>query len=166
MQHVTRLIIIARKYWYWMSLALIAMVGATVANLAGPWLIRSLFGIIEGNGGDQALAAHQVITTSLMLLAVYLPQKQKCLISQLLSKHLFALSNYYLPPTPQDSSLIISTSEGLPWSNAILNSRIFNILEPFPHSQDIAFILRNSQCVHIKAPCSMAASFSLKPLRG
>ena len=47
-----------------MLLALIAMVGATVANLAGPWLIRSLVGIIEGNGGDQALAAHQVITVT------------------------------------------------------------------------------------------------------
>ncbi|NMB25744.1 MAG: ABC transporter ATP-binding protein [Firmicutes bacterium] len=71
MQHITRLIIIARKYWYWMLLALIAMVGATVANLAGPWLIRSLVGIIEENSGEQALAARRIVTTALTLLAVY-----------------------------------------------------------------------------------------------
>ena len=71
MQHITRLIIIARKYWYWMLLALIAMVGATAANLAGPWLIRSLVGIIEENSGEQALAARRIVTTALTLLAVY-----------------------------------------------------------------------------------------------
>ena len=71
MQHITRLIIIARKYWYWMLLALIAMVGATAANLAGPWLIRSLVGIIEENSGEQALAARGIVTTALTLLAVY-----------------------------------------------------------------------------------------------
>ncbi|NMB17819.1 MAG: ABC transporter ATP-binding protein [Firmicutes bacterium] len=71
MQHITRLIIIARKYWYWMALALVAMVGATLANLAGPWLIRSLVATIEGNTGNEALAARQVVTTALTLLVVY-----------------------------------------------------------------------------------------------
>ena len=71
MQHITRLIIIARKYWYWMALALIAMVGATLANLAGPWLIRSLISTIEENIGDQTLAARRVVTIALTLLAVY-----------------------------------------------------------------------------------------------
>ena len=63
---------ISRKYWSWMAFALAAMVGTTLANLAGPWLIRSLLGSIEGSLlVDQTLAARRVITTSAALLLVY-----------------------------------------------------------------------------------------------
>ena len=72
MRHIARLIMISRKYWSWMAFALAAMVGTTLANLAGPWLIRSLLGSIEGSLlVDQTLAARRVITTSAALLLVY-----------------------------------------------------------------------------------------------
>ena len=72
MRHIARLIMISRKYWRWMAAALIAMIGATLATLAGPWLIRSLLRSIEESiQVDQTLAARQVVTTSAALLLVY-----------------------------------------------------------------------------------------------
>ncbi|NLY51530.1 MAG: hypothetical protein GX063_01300, partial [Firmicutes bacterium] len=72
MRHIARLIMISRKYWRWMAVALIAMIGATLATLAGPWLIRSLLRSIEESIlVDQTLAARRVVTTSLALLLVY-----------------------------------------------------------------------------------------------
>ena len=55
-----------------MAAALIAMIGATLATLAGPWLIRSLLRSIEESiQVDQTLAARRVVTTSAALLLVY-----------------------------------------------------------------------------------------------
>ncbi len=71
MQHITRLIVISREYWRWMVLALIAMLGVTAANLAGPWLIRSLVSTIEEGISYGTTGASQVINISLVLLLVY-----------------------------------------------------------------------------------------------
>ena len=72
MRHIARLIMISRKYWSWMAAALVAMIGTTLATLAGPWLIRSLLSSIEETiVVDQTLAARRVIATSAALLLVY-----------------------------------------------------------------------------------------------
>ncbi|HHV93511.1 MAG TPA: ABC transporter ATP-binding protein [Firmicutes bacterium] len=72
MQHIIRLVMISRKYWSWMALALIAMIGVTLATLAGPWLIRSLLSSVEESlTVDQALAARKIISTAGALLLVY-----------------------------------------------------------------------------------------------
>ncbi len=71
MRHITRLVVISRDYWRWMVIALVAMIGVTAANLAGPWLIRSLVGTIEENFGHGTAAAGQVVNISIMLLLVY-----------------------------------------------------------------------------------------------
>ena len=71
MRHITRLIVISREYWRWMVLALIAMLGVTAANLAGPWLIRSLVSTIEEGIVHGAAGASQVVNISLVLLLVY-----------------------------------------------------------------------------------------------
>jgi len=71
-QHIIRLVMISRKYWSWMALALIAMIGVTLATLAGPWLIRSLLSSVEESlTVDQALAARKIISTAGALLLVY-----------------------------------------------------------------------------------------------
>ena len=54
-----------------MVLAFIAMLGVTGANLAGPWLIRSLVSIIEESVVHRTAGASQVINISLVLLLVY-----------------------------------------------------------------------------------------------
>jgi ABC-type multidrug transport system fused ATPase/permease subunit len=54
-----------------MVLALIAMLGVTAANLAGPWLIRSLVSTIEEGISYGTTGASQVISISLVLLLVY-----------------------------------------------------------------------------------------------
>jgi ATP-binding cassette subfamily B protein len=54
-----------------MVLALISMLGVTAANLAGPWLIRSLVSTIEENVVHGTAGASQVINISLALLLVY-----------------------------------------------------------------------------------------------
>jgi ATP-binding cassette subfamily B protein len=54
-----------------MVLALIAMLGVTAANLAGPWLIRSLVSTIEESIVHGTAGASQVINISLVLLLVY-----------------------------------------------------------------------------------------------
>lgn len=71
LRHITRLVVISRDYWRWMVIALVAMIGVTAANLAGPWLIRSLVGTIEENFGHGTAAAGQVVNISIMLLLVY-----------------------------------------------------------------------------------------------
>ncbi|NLB73718.1 MAG: ABC transporter ATP-binding protein [Firmicutes bacterium] len=71
MRHISRLIVISREYWRWMVLAFIAMLGVTGANLAGPWLIRSLVSIIEESVVHRTAGASQVINISLVLLLVY-----------------------------------------------------------------------------------------------
>lgn len=72
MRHITRLIWISRAYWRWMAVAFLALVGATGANLAGPWLMRSLIGMIEASFSSGAAAgARQVVTTAVILLMVY-----------------------------------------------------------------------------------------------
>lgn len=71
MRHITRLIAISRDYWGWMVLAFVAMLGTTAANLAGPWLIRSLVGTIEESFSHGTAGASQVIKTSVILLLVY-----------------------------------------------------------------------------------------------
>ncbi|HXL03622.1 MAG TPA: ABC transporter ATP-binding protein [Bacillota bacterium] len=71
MRHITRLIMISRKYWRWMVLALIAMLGVTSATLAGPWLVRSLVSTIEESIGHGQADASRIINISLMLLLVY-----------------------------------------------------------------------------------------------
>jgi len=62
---------ISRKYWRWMVLALIAMLGVTSATLAGPWLVRSLVSTIEESIGHGQADASRIINISLMLLLVY-----------------------------------------------------------------------------------------------
>ena len=52
-------------------MALIAMLGATAANLAGPWLIRSLVGTIEASFVQGVAGASQVVSISVVLLLVY-----------------------------------------------------------------------------------------------
>ena len=47
MHHISRILRISRKYWLWMGLAFVAMLGVTGATLAGPWLLRKLIGILE-----------------------------------------------------------------------------------------------------------------------
>ena len=71
MRYITRLITISRDYWRWMVMALIAMLGATAANLAGPWLIRSLVGTIEASFVQGVAGASQVVSISVVLLLVY-----------------------------------------------------------------------------------------------
>ena len=71
MRHITRLITISRDYWRWMAAAFIAMLGATAANLASPWLIRSLVSTIDASFGHGTAAAGQVVNISVILLAVY-----------------------------------------------------------------------------------------------
>ena len=73
MRHMTRLIAISRDYWGWMALAFAAMLGATGANLAGPWLIRSLVGTVETSFASGTADTGQVIRTSLLL--SYMPLK-------------------------------------------------------------------------------------------
>ncbi|MGB4337947.1 MAG: ABC transporter ATP-binding protein [Bacillota bacterium] len=68
---MTRLIAISRDYWGWMALAFAAMLGATGANLAGPWLIRSLVGTVETSFASGTADTGQVIRTSLLLLFLY-----------------------------------------------------------------------------------------------
>ena len=71
LRHISRILVISREYWRWMVLALIAMLGVTAANLAGPWLIRSLISTIEESIGHGTADASQVIDISLVLLLVY-----------------------------------------------------------------------------------------------
>ncbi len=54
-----------------MVIALIAMLGVTAANLAGPWLIRNLVGTIEESFGRGTAGASEVVNISLALLLVY-----------------------------------------------------------------------------------------------
>lgn len=68
---MTRLIAISRDYWGWMALAFAAMLGATGANLAGPWLIRSLVGTVETSFASGTADTRQVIRTFLLLLFLY-----------------------------------------------------------------------------------------------
>ncbi len=76
MRHITRLIWISRAYWRWMFLAFLALVGATGANLAGPWLMRRLISMIEEGvagvaGSLPSAGTRQVVTTALALLLIY-----------------------------------------------------------------------------------------------
>ena len=52
-------------------MAFAAMLGATGANLAGPWLIRSLVGTVETSFASGTADTGQVIRTSLLLLFLY-----------------------------------------------------------------------------------------------
>ncbi len=74
---------ISRRYWGWMFLAFIGMLGVTGTGLAGPWLLRSLIGVIEtnmgglgsgglgsGTGGSSADVS-QVMRLAVLLLLVY-----------------------------------------------------------------------------------------------
>ncbi|HOB89354.1 MAG: ABC transporter ATP-binding protein [Bacillota bacterium] len=74
MRHISRLILLSREYWPWMVLALIAMIGVTCANLAGPWLIRSLVSTIEESIAHGTAGTRPIINISLILLLVYFLQ--------------------------------------------------------------------------------------------
>ena len=52
-------------------MAFAAMLGATGANLAGPWLIRSLVGTVETSFASGTADTRQVIRTFLLLLFLY-----------------------------------------------------------------------------------------------
>lgn len=71
MRHIGRLLAISRRYWGWMCLAFVAMVGVTGTTLAGPWLLRSLVGVIERSIGVQPLPIGQVVRVAVILLGVY-----------------------------------------------------------------------------------------------
>lgn len=71
MRHIGRLLAISRRYWGWMCLAFLAMIGVTGATLAGPWLLRSLIGVIERSIGVQPLPFGQVARVAAVLLGVY-----------------------------------------------------------------------------------------------
>lgn len=63
---------ISRRYWGWMLLAFVAMLGVTGAGLAGPWLVRSLIGVIENSlGHGDAAEISQVVRLAVLLLLVY-----------------------------------------------------------------------------------------------
>ena len=71
MRHITRLLLISREYWRWMVIALTAMLGVAAANLAGPWLIKSLVGTVEQSFAHGTAATGQVVSISAVLLLVY-----------------------------------------------------------------------------------------------
>lgn len=71
MHHISRILRISRKYWLWMGLAFVAMLGVTGATLAGPWLLRKLIGILESSIGSEGIHAAEVIHVALLLLGVY-----------------------------------------------------------------------------------------------
>ncbi|QUL99430.1 MAG: ABC transporter ATP-binding protein [Candidatus Fermentithermobacillus carboniphilus] len=71
MRHITRILLISRRYWGWMCLAFVAMLGVTGTGIAGPWLVRTLVGIIEDSIDRGTVETAQVIRVSLILLLVY-----------------------------------------------------------------------------------------------
>ena len=71
LKHVTRLVLISRRYWLWMAMAFAATLGVTGAVLAGPWLVRSLIGILESGIQAQELPLKSVTHVALMLFFVY-----------------------------------------------------------------------------------------------
>ncbi|MGI6632694.1 MAG: ABC transporter ATP-binding protein [Bacillota bacterium] len=71
MRYITRLLVISRRYWGWMFLAFLAMLGVTATVLAGPWLQRSLISIIEEGVGSGNLPFDEILKVSLLLLGVY-----------------------------------------------------------------------------------------------
>lgn len=71
MKHITRLLLISRRYWVWMAMAFIGTLGVTGAVLAGPWLVRSLVSVLESSVGVQPLPLEKVTHVALVLLAVY-----------------------------------------------------------------------------------------------
>lgn len=71
MKHITRLLLISRRYWVWMVMAFIGTLGVTGAVLAGPWLVRSLISVLESSIGVQPLPLEEVTHVALVLLLVY-----------------------------------------------------------------------------------------------
>ncbi|HHY34422.1 MAG TPA: ABC transporter ATP-binding protein [Firmicutes bacterium] len=71
MKHITRLLLISRRYWVWMVMAFIGTLGVTGAVLAGPWLVRSLISVLESSIGVEPLPLEKVTRVALVLLLVY-----------------------------------------------------------------------------------------------
>ena len=71
MRHIGRLLLISRRYWPWMGLTFVAMLGVTGAVLAGPWMLRSLIAVLEQSIGVEPLPYGQVARVAVILLCVY-----------------------------------------------------------------------------------------------
>lgn len=71
MRHIGRILVISRRYWGWMFLAFLGMLGVTAAGLTGPWLLRSLIGVLEDSARGQAGDTGEVMRLAFLLLLVY-----------------------------------------------------------------------------------------------
>jgi ATP-binding cassette subfamily B protein len=71
LQHIMRLLAISRRYWPWMALAFVAMLGVTGAVLAGPWLLRLLIEVIEDGVGKEPVPIEEIARLSLALIVAY-----------------------------------------------------------------------------------------------
>lgn len=71
MQYLIRLIKIAKPYWGYLILSIISLLAITGLNLLGPWLIRSLIGIIV-NISKYPNAQRDLMNLSLLLILSYM----------------------------------------------------------------------------------------------
>lgn len=71
MQYIIRLIKIAKPYWGYLILSIISLLAITGLNLLGPWLIRSLIGIIV-NISKYPNAQRDLMNLSLLLILSYM----------------------------------------------------------------------------------------------
>ncbi len=71
MQYIIRLIKIAKSYWGYLILSIISLLAITGLNLLGPWLIRSLIGIIV-NISKYPNAQRDLMNLSFLLILSYI----------------------------------------------------------------------------------------------
>jgi len=69
--YIWRLLKIAKPYWKYLILSAVSMLVLTALNLIGPWLIRSLIGIVS-NISKYPNAKEDLIKISLLLIASYI----------------------------------------------------------------------------------------------
>ncbi|MEC9488391.1 MAG: ABC transporter ATP-binding protein, partial [Halanaerobium sp.] len=71
MREFKALIKFIKPYQNWLALAIFCMIGVTVMNLAGPWLVRTLIGTVtEGVQGD--LSLDRITYLALAVVIIYL----------------------------------------------------------------------------------------------
>jgi ATP-binding cassette subfamily B protein len=71
LSHISRLLQISRRYWGWMFLAFLGMIGVTLTSLAGPWVLRILISLLEENVGVNPIPLGKIASITLILIGVY-----------------------------------------------------------------------------------------------
>lgn len=71
MRHIGRIIAISRRFWIWMAMAFVAMLGVTATTLIGPWLLKDLIATVVDGVGKQQLPYAEVSKIAVLLLMVY-----------------------------------------------------------------------------------------------